>query len=555
MLAEDLRRIEAGTTLETDLAIIGTGPAGLSIAREFVSTGVRVMLVESGGLTEASAVALSETFENAGASRFLDPRRVRNRGLGGSSQTWSGKCRTFDDIDFERRPWVAHSGWPISKSELAPFEERAAAAMHLGPNVYDDELWTLLHRHEPGIASSTDQLETCFWQYSRDPDRPGEFLRFGAHFLKLRADNIRILTHATVTHVDTDESGRLTSLELSSAPGHVVCLRSNVAVLAAGGIENARLLLLSNRTRPAGLGNGNDLVGRYLMDHPHTTLGEFPAAAARAVQAKLGLHQLKWQGRTNFYSYGLRLSPKVQREEQLLNCAAYFSEYRAPDDPWEAIKRLRSGKSSHRITDVLIAASSPSELLNGLYQRKLNGRNVQHKLHKLLIDCLVEQVPDPTSRITLSDRLDELGKPLPRIFWKVSGLERRSVALLAKTLHREFKRAGLEPPVLKEWIATDRHDLACFTDAAHPTGTTKMSDNPKEGVVDADCRLHEGYGIYIVGSSVFPTASHANPTLMIVAMALRLSDLIKQRHFSLSTRRSQTVSGKAELAHAEHSNH
>lgn len=535
MLIEDMRRIEAGTTLEADLAIVGTGPAGLSIAREFFSMDVRVVLLESGGLAEPPEIAPSETFENSGAPRFMDPRRVRNRSLGGSSQSWSGKCRTFDDIDFECRPWIPHSGWPISKAELVPYEERAAAAMHLGPNIYGGQLWPLLGRHEQGIAAAPELLEPCFWQFSRDPDRPAEFLRFGKQFLKLRADNVRVFTNATVTHIDTDEHGQCTSLEISSAPGRTSRLLPKVAVLAAGGIENARLLLLSNRVRPAGLGNGNDLVGRYLMDHPHTTLGEFTGVAAQAIQTRLGLYQLRQSGKASFYSHGLRLSPQLQRKERLLNCAAYLSEYRSPDDPWDAINRLRSGQLKSCARDALRAVSSPGLLLDGLYQRKVKGRSVPHKLDKLVIDCLVEQVPDPDSRLTLSDRRDELGQPLPRIFWKVSDLEKHSVAVLARTLAREIERLGLKPPTLPEWIDKNRPEAAAFTDAAHPTGTTKMSDNPREGVVDADGRLHEARGLYIAGSSVFPTASHANPTLMIVAMALRLADLIKRRHFSLSS--------------------
>ncbi|GGF54387.1 GMC family oxidoreductase [Azorhizobium oxalatiphilum] len=534
MLMEDMRRLAAGTTLEADLAIVGTGPAGLSIARAFFGTDVRVVLLESGGVGEAPEVAPSETFENAGAPRFMNPRRVRNRCVGGSSQTWSGRCRTFDAIDFEPRSWVPHSGWPISKEDLAPYEERAAEAMHLGPNIYDGRLWPLLGHGEPGIAPAPDLLEPCFWQFSRDPGQPAEFLRFGPQFLGLRADNVRVLTNATVTHIDTDESGRITSLELASAPGHVCRLRPKIAVLAAGGIENTRLLLLSNRQRPAGLGNGNDLVGRYLMDHPRTTVGEFTGPAVEAIQTRLGLYQFRQAGKASFYAPGVRLSPELQRKEQMLNCAAYLSEDRSADDPWDAINRLRSGQSENRAKDMMRAMSSPGRLLEGLYQRQVNGRNVSHKLDRLVVDCLVEQVPDPDSRLTLSEKTDELGQPLPRIFWKVSELEKRSVATLARTFAREFARLGLKPPALQEWIARDRPQDAVFTDAAHPTGTTRMSHDPKTGVVDADCRLHEARGLYITGSSVFPTASHANPTLMIVAMALRLADLIKQRHFGLT---------------------
>ncbi len=527
----DMRQVSPGTVLETDLAIVGTGPAGLSIAREFLSSGVGVVLLESGGLEEAPEVAPSETFESHGDSRLMDPRRVRNRGLGGSSQTWSGKCKTFDEIDFERRDWVPNSGWPISKAELRPYEERAAEAMHLGPNVYDGRLWPMLGRREPAVDVSPDLLEPCFWQFSRDPDQPVEFLQFGKQFLKNRAANIRIFTHATTTHIDTDEYGQLNSLEITSAPGRkhrVVC---RTVILAAGGIENARLLLVSNRTRAAGLGNGSGLVGRYLMDHPRISLGEFKGAAARAIQARLGLYQLRQPGKTSFYSHGVALSPKLQRKERLLNCAAYLSEHRSPADPWDAINRLRMRQSTNRLRDAACVVSSPGLLLDGIYRRAFKGRSVQHKIEKLSVDCLVEQVPDPESRITLSDSRDELGLPIPSLKWKISDLEKRSVAKLAEVFSQEIERLGLEAPVRPAW-QDGCPESGSFTDVAHPTGTTRMSDSAQRGVVDADCQLHEARGIYIAGSSVFPTASHANPTLNIVAMSLRLADTIKSRHFS-----------------------
>jgi hypothetical protein len=228
----------------------------------------------------------------------------------------------------------------------------------------------------------------------------------------------------------------------------------------------------------------------------------------------------------------LALSQVAQRRKQLLNCACYLSEYRAEDDPWDVIKRLRRNESASYLKDALSVASNPGLLLEGLWRRSFGGRNVRHKIDKLVVDCLLEQVPDPHSRITLSERRDELGVPIPNLHWKISELERRTVFELATLFGRETARLGLKPPTPPDWLLGQDLQAIPFSDMAHPMGATRMSDDPKHGVVNRDCRLHGVEGTYVIGSSVFPTASHANPTLMIVAMSLRLADRLKRLHFA-----------------------
>jgi choline dehydrogenase-like flavoprotein len=333
--------------------------------------------------------------------------------------------------------------------------------------------------------------------------------------------------------VETDAGGRrLSALEVTPVPGNTVRVVPKVAVLATGGIENARLLLASNRVSPLGVGNAKGLVGRFLMDHPRTSIGHYAPEAAHEIQQRLGLFGLKHLGRTYFYAHGYAMNPSRQRQEKLLNCAAYLSEHRADDDPWDALKRLFGRQSDTQLKDLLAAASNPRLLLEGLYRRAFQGRSVPHKIKKLVVDCLVEQVPDPDSRITLSERSDENGVPLPSLHWKISDLERRTVAGLAKTFYGEMHRIGVPEPQKPEWLRHGCVDAIPFADAAHPTGTTRMSDDANKGVVDADCKVHGVDGLFVAGSSVFPTASHANPTLMVAALSVRLADALKRLQFA-----------------------
>jgi choline dehydrogenase-like flavoprotein len=155
------------------------------------------------------------------------------------------------------------------------------------------------------------------------------------------------------------------------------------------------------------------------------------------------------------------------------------------------------------------------------------SHGLPHKLQGLRIDGITEQRPDPESRITLSDRTDPLGVPIARVHWRIDDDARRSLIRLGHLLADEFPRAGLPRPLLEDWIAEQRPQDSVITDHGHTAGTTRMSNDPKWGVVDSNCQVHGIERLYVAGASVFPTSGHANPTLMIVSVAIRLADRIK----------------------------
>jgi choline dehydrogenase-like flavoprotein len=139
----------------------------------------------------------------AGADWVMDQTLQRNRTVGGTSLTWSGRCAPLDDIDFTVRSWVPHSGWPITRAELDPFFDRAPSYLGTAPQGYDGRLW-----HRPGEPDiDTSVLRPCFWQYSQDAAHPSEPMRFGRRFLRLSSPNIRMLHHATVRSIKTNEAG------------------------------------------------------------------------------------------------------------------------------------------------------------------------------------------------------------------------------------------------------------------------------------------------------------------------------------------------------------
>ena len=550
MPIRDLRSAPTGTEFRPDVAIVGGGPVGLTIARELANSRCRVLVIESGSADFEAAQQTLNAVENVGEPiaregvespgrgyngslswlNDIAPFELRNRGLGGSTHTWIGKCASFDEIDFERRSWLPVSGWPMTRESLAPALDRAARLLNLGPNLYDERLFGRLRSPPDELGFDRDLLRPFFWQFSHERDQRGEPMRFAHVAAELVAPNIDILTHATVTQIRLDTSGRrVASLDLRSVDGGCATVWPETVVMCAGGIENARLLLASRSLAAGGVGNARDVVGRYLADHPRSTLLRFDRPDIDAVARHFNFYGLVDNGRSQFYLHGLRLSPTVQRQEGLVNCAAYPVQIHSPGDPWAALKRLMRGDRTRMPRDLTVVARSPGFLAKGAFRRMVQKRGMMHRSDELRFDVMVEQKLDAESRVTLSDQVDRYGVPMPRVAWKIGSMEVQSVKRMARALVCEFGRNALPQPHLVDWIAWDEDDKAAFTDMAHPSCTTRMGSDPATSVVDPDAMVHGVDGLFVAGSSVFSTPGHANPTLMMLGLAMRLADHLKMR--------------------------
>jgi choline dehydrogenase-like flavoprotein len=577
---EDLSNFTPGSVFQADLVIVGGGPAGLTVAREFFGTSIRVLIVESGLLDETPDHAALAEVESVGEpqtelqnqkrvkfhgmsstfwSQGLQPYGVRCRALGGSTHAWAGKSAAFDPIDFTKRPWVASSGWPMKHEALAPFIDRAADTLNLGPNCYDEKLWDLIGISPPQPRLDSERLRSFFWQFARDRIDHLDIMRFGREFATMQADNVRVLVNATVRHIELAADGNsFQGLSIATIDGIGSKVRAKMAVLAASGIENPRLLLASNTIHSAGIGNGHDLVGRFLMDHPGARVARFSPAEIGPIMRRFGFYGVRHNGRTHMYMHGLAASPAMQEREGLLNSAVYFMPERSPDDPWDALKRLLQRKSQRPIKDVLALVTGTGFLAKGIGMKALTShltpsvvkkaivntviryspnlaaeefqnRGLPHKLTGLWIDAITEQRPNPDSRVTLSDRTDRLGVRLAKVNWRINDDERHTLIRIAELTSEAFSQAGLPKPILEPWVAEKRLADGIIIDMAHTLGTTRMSENPRSGVVDENCQVHGVRGLYIAGGSVFPTSGHANPTLMLLAFAIRLADKIKSQ--------------------------
>ena len=574
---QDLSSIESGKIFEADLVIIGAGPAGLTLARELSGHSARVIVLECGGVQEFGKFSelnrvegvFNERYDpfdpfrlrfHGGGNPFWDPQievyGVRLRGIGGSSAYWGGKVATFDPVDFEARSWIPHSGWPISRDSLAPHLERARDVLNLGPHVYDEGLWSLLDKTKPTPDFKDSKIQSTFWQFARSQVNKLDMIRFARDIGALDT-NIRILTNATVTQITLDATlSRVRSLTATSLEGRTVTVNANFVVLAAGAIENARILLSSNSQLPTGLGNKNDLVGRFLLDHPANVVGHFEKEGLSQIIRRFGFFGLRENMRTYIYSHGVSLKPKIQQEEELLNASISFTENIAPDDPFKAAMRLVRRQSQNPLSDLYTSVRGAGLLAQGvgmkMFQcnafpeslkdpfinigmklfpnrvvRQYQSLGAPHKLVKLDLIALSEQEPSPHNRVTLTSEKDPLGIPRARCAWAIGEREGRSIARLATLFSAELKSAGLPQPILADWIVENRPEDFRAADTAHSAGTTRMGSDPTTGVVDVNLKLFDCEGIYLAGNSIFPTIGHANPTLMNVAFAIRLADHLK----------------------------
>jgi choline dehydrogenase-like flavoprotein len=576
----DLSDFAPDAPLTADVVIIGGGPAGYAVAAGLKDLPLEIVVLESGleDWSEAhealntvdsvgepagvGRVARRTEFHMGGMSQWAAEQQgfgVRRRGLGGSSEVWAGKSAAFDDLDFNVRPWMAYSGWPFPKSHLQPFIDRAAEMLNLGPNHYDEKLWDAVGVSAPEPLLNPQILRSFFWQFARARHDRLDFMRFKRAFTALDTPKVRIVLNATVRCLYPTRSGAcIQEAEATTLAGAAYRIRARTFVLATGAIETPRLLLNSGRLTGHPFGNAHDLVGRFLMDHPSATIGQFRLADCGAINRRFGFYGISHSGQTHMYQHGLVLSPEVQRREGLLNCAAYMMEQRAPDDPWEAIKRLLRHQSVHLVADALAVLMGSGLVLRGVGSslaargawysrvnqrlidmmirrppnavvREFRDRGLPHKLTGISIDAITEQRPDPNSRIVLGERLDPLGVPVPRIDWRIDEQATRSLMRMGQLIDQEFARAGLPQPILESWVVKERAADGQIIDMAHTAGTTRMGERPELGVVDPHSGVFGFDNLYVAGASVFPTIGHANPTLMILAMAIRLADHLKSR--------------------------
>jgi len=543
----DLAQSDPPELPEYDLCIVGTGPAGATLASELVESGLRVCVLESGRRVPSARGDALRAVESEGI-HVKD--WSRERVLGGASTTWAGLSSPLDPIDLEPRPWIGSAGWPIARAELMELYEEASRRYRFpSPAAFGPEGFAKL-RPRGELQPTWRRLEEKVFLACSEPQ---DFGRECA--AAWNAPSIDLLLDATLVRLEpggdpATEAPRVGSGVVRTSRGELR-VRARGFVLATGGIENARLLLLSRGPTLAGLGNEHGQVGLGFMNHPKNYFG-----TVRLLRPVSELPYFFGSLHKGFAGYaGLRLVEPVQRELGLLDSYARFE----PLFPWSddegveslvtLVKRSRSlfsrwkkahedevvelrdwsetGDDSERQNRrrgafsalplaVNVALHAPSVAQYSWF--RLGRRKPKVRLVRLR--NFVEMEATNANRVTLSDARDLHGQLLARVRHQCTELDRCSMVELHRALREELAANGIGE---LEGDLDRAEPWPIDQDASHHMGATRMGLDPRTSVVDPQLRLHGAANVWIAGSSVFPTSGCANPTYTIVALSIRLA--------------------------------
>ncbi len=497
----DAEELEDGSALEAKVIIAGGGMAGLLLARQLGDAGIDVIVLESGGQAPDTRVqslyAGKMTLGGPGnpdrdLNDYLISSRVRC--LGGSGNVWGGKCAPLDPMDYQKREWVAHSGWPVTRAAMQPFYDRACDLLELPHFTADPQAMT--GAPEGVFAGQSTRFTArprCYTRTSGATDG-GAYQAYKQS--AAQHERVRIYLKANLGRIKlSDDGGRVTSLEVRCLNGRKHQARAETYILAMGGIENARLLLFSDDVHRSGVGNHSDWLGRGFQGH--ATIEQDAQTSLMLMRSASALASLNPAIQSKPHIV-LGMSDAAQRDIKGVNFTVTVTRRVEPGTgSGAAVQSL-----AHRLTDTATS-------------------------DQYLTYFMIEHTPNRDSRLRLMpDELDELQMPRIRLDMRYGATE---LDALAPTVGMFASELGRCQAGRVQWRGGKGDVIAAMSLSRHHMGATRMAVNAKDGVVDEHCKVHGMRNLYVAGSSVFPTSGIANPTLTLLALAFRLGDHLRQR--------------------------
>ena len=464
-----------------DVCVIGSGPAGATIAHRLGARGFTVGLFEAGGLllTPDSQDLYQGT--STGTPQYYDLTACRLRYFGGSSNHWGGWTRPLDAYDFKPKAHNPLSGWPIDRSALDIYAGEADAILHLP---LDSAPADFFDDHPP-------ELIPRLFRFSRPTTRFGELYKDDFD----KSANVTVYLNANLVDMRLGDSLKTVSeavFQSYEKPGRF-SVKARAFALCLGGLEGPRFLLNANSQIAPGLGNENDLVGRYFLEHAHAPVGRVVVR----------------QPLTRMICYSP--SPEFMNEKQILNFGLRIGSF----DEWNRAD----------FTGALDPQPACTIDFDALLKAEMAGE--KPACLAMVGDAFVacEQSLNPDNRVTLTDTRDRFGLREMNLNWTLSDMDRRTLKTAATQVAERMAGADVGRMRVLPWLLNDEMpNKDQVFGGNHHMGTTRMSADPKTGVVDAHCKVHALANLYVGGSSVFATSGHANPTYSITQLALRLGD-------------------------------
>ncbi|MHC8299324.1 FAD-dependent oxidoreductase [Pseudomonas sp. ZS1P83] len=464
-----------------DVCVIGGGPAGITLALRLAGNGRRVVLVEGGGHEYSPASQNLYKVSSSGLEVYAEETRLRF--LGGTSNHWAGRCRPFEQSDFTVGPPVRVPGWPIAFSEI---ERNLAAAM--------DIVDLPPHSGFKAINATLDGTDFDADRFLLSP--PTRFAQKYAKELN-ETEGLDVFINCNCVDLEFDsKSGRIGTIVVSDYELHRERLTANQFILATGAIENARHLLNSESLAAGGIVSKDGFVGRCFMEHLNVEMGTF-----------------------------------ILKDGQGTDSRQYFTT-----DTFV----MEHGSGKGNVTASFVAeVKSYGRLaaIKGFFENLVCEVGAEHKIEFITkFDCpgdgvlgtLIEQFPNPNSRISLLDERDALGMRKASIHWELTPADRNTVKSIGLEVAKCFADTGLGFVKLEECVYDVDLPLK-VNPHAHHMGTTRMATSPEFGVVDENCKVFGVENLYVAGSSVFATGGACNPTMPLLQLALRLADYLNDQ--------------------------
>jgi len=536
-----------------DFCIVGSGPAGITTALELerLQPDASILLVEFGRDSMPAKNVLDDTIEVRNSVNHHDPYECTNKGLGGSSASWGGRCVMYDEVDFLPRPIVGDDcTWDQSiLQETAPYVSRTQEIFECGTGPFD---LVDCDAPVPPIAEHFvrgDVTDTVVERWSM-PTRFG--VRYRDHLYA--SDRIDVLENCMAKRFgDPETNGHIASLTLTEmSDGTEFVVRATVFVIAAGTQETTRLLLVNPQLFKS-IGGPPDALGRYYQGH---------------VSGKIA--SVKFHGDPKKTDYGFiqeadgpyvrrrfQFPASVLRRENLLNTAIWLDNplYFDPSHRSGAMsfmylamitpvlgKKLAPPAISHSVTKgkvtgvpqhiMNILRGLPGSLLTPatifykryLLKRKLPGVFLYSPENRYALHFHAEQIPHRENRMELGADGESL-----IIHYDLVDDDVKSVIRCHELLDQSLRASNCGH--LEYWFPKAELPAAIRAmskDGIHQSGTTRIGDSPQSGVVDRDLKLFGPSNVYVCSSSAFPTSGQANPTFFMCAMACRLAGHLTQ---------------------------
>ncbi len=525
---------------KSDVLIVGTGPVGLALAFECARLGLSVTMLESGRLNLDREISTASEAETSGVFHHASMADATCRRFGGASWLWAGRCVPFDPIDLDERSYVPYSGWPISFEEIAHWFPAACQHLGCGDNIFNSSPENFI---VSGDSIRADLLE----RWSNQP----RIVQAYRPFIEL-SNNISVHLDSTVIDIDIDGSSGRASVVVSGSLGPIKIAAESI-VIAAGGLESTRLLLAAQRSRPNLFGGLDGPLGRYYMGHLSGKVSTIKfAKPSMAADFDYRLDESGHYVRRRF-----SLTAEMQLAQGLLNVAMWPDNAPIYDPQHksgalsalyialairpigrrllsEAVRANLIGNRSQDwvkhicniIFDGPVAVFQIASIVWSRYfsRYKKPGIMINTKSGCYALTYHAEQVPNPNSRVTLSNEVDRYGMPRIMIDLRFTQTDVESVIRSHDLLDNFLRKSGMGE--IEFWHPRDKLAdvlLRSAGDGVHQVGTTRMGLDPRTSVVDPNLKVHGLPNIFVASTSVLPTTGQANPTFVAVALAFRLA--------------------------------